>query len=61
MCLEESPSYPTTLIVSSLPEDTEKYKDTVGVYNIVPGEKYNDRPVWKHSKTDLRVFNHGKI
>ena len=47
--------------MSSLPEDTEKYKDTVGVYNIVPGEKYNDRPVWKHSKTDLRVFNHGKI
>ena len=38
-------------MVTSLSEDAEKYKDTVGIYNIVPGEMYNDRPVLKHGKS----------
>ena len=50
--LEVQCDYPSAVRGSYLSEDVEKYKDTVGVYNIVPGETYNDRPVWKHEETE---------
>ena len=58
---EGSPSYPTSVTVSILSEESEKYKDTVGIYNIVPGEIYNDRPVWKHDQLKKFLFYSGNI
>ena len=57
--LEWEPStYPKTVTVASLSEDLQKYEDTVGTYNIVPGETYNGRPVWKHLQKF--IYFHGK-
>ena len=56
LIFKEGFEYPTTVTVSSLSEDTEKYVDTVGTYNIVPGETYNGRPVWKHRTSELLIY-----
>ena len=47
--------------MSYLSEDVKKYKDTVGIYNIVPGETYSDRPVWKHDQLKRFLFYSGNI
>ena len=57
---EVFPDYPITVTVSHSSEDTEKYKDTVGSYNIVSGESYNGRPVWKHLTSNLFLYYLGK-
>ena len=45
------------MTVTTLSEETEKYKDTVGTYNIIPEEIYNDRPVWKiKNSKDSNVY-----
>ena len=46
------------MTVTSLSEDTDNYKDTVGTYNIVLDKTHDDRPVFKkeHNMNAKYIF-----
>ena len=58
MILEIDANYPVMVNISSLLEDDEKYKDTVGTYYILPEVTHEERPVFgkKNNKQASYIF-----
>ena len=55
------PKYPSILSISNVNSKRETIEDYLGEYMRLSHEVFNDRPTWKNSFNNRRVFFQGRL